>query len=165
MRRLAVMSIAAATACAVLSTASTATAAQRPAVSTAVAPRAAAPVDQQLVNQLVRDITAARGTLAAGESTTVYDNGDATLTLSKQADGSLVLAGGGSLVTAQSGGFCHSAAMAAVYGIGAAAFGAAAALGGITVIGIAISAEAASALSTALTIGSGVSVLVSQYIC
>ncbi|MFE5540772.1 hypothetical protein ACFQ78_34255 [Streptomyces sp. NPDC056519] len=159
------MGIAAATACAVLSTATTATAAPRPAVSMAVAPRAAALVDQQLVNQLVRDVTTARATLAAGESTTVYDNGDATVTLRKQADGSLVLAGGGSLAAAAAGGFCHSAAMMAVYGLGAAVLGAAAAAGGITIVGIAVSAEAASALSSALAIGSGVSGLVSMYIC
>ncbi|MFE5774222.1 hypothetical protein ACFQ7O_38345, partial [Streptomyces sp. NPDC056485] len=115
MRNLTLMGIAAATACAVLSTATTATAAPRPAVSTAVAQPAAAPVDQQLVNQVARDIMAARGTLAAGESVTVYDNGDATLTLLKQTAGSLVLASGGSLAAAAAGGFCHSAAMAAVY--------------------------------------------------
>lgn len=165
MRNLTLMGIAAATACAVLSTATTATAAPRPAVSATVAQPAAAPVDQQLVNQLARDIMAARGTLAAGESVTVYDNGDATLTLLKQTDGSLVLASGGSLAAAAAGGFCHSAAMAAVYTIGAAAFGAAALVGGITVVGIAISAEAAGALSSALAAGASVSGLVSLYIC
>ena len=61
--------------------------------------------------------------------------------------------------------FCHAAAMAAVYTIGAAAFLAASLVGGIVVFGVAISAEAAGAMSAALALGAGVSALVSLYIC
>jgi len=51
---------------------------------------------------------------------------------------------------------CHS---------GAAAFAAAALLGGIVVFGVAISAAAAEAFSMSLAAGAGVSALVAVYIC
>ncbi|MEV7603205.1 hypothetical protein AB0O91_38130 [Kitasatospora sp. NPDC089797] len=118
--------------------------------------------DQLVVDQIIAGIDAAKARgLAPGGSEVVYQAGGVTLLLDN-VDGTYVLrvdAG------AQTRGFCHWSAMAAVYTIGAAAFAAAAAVGGITVVGIAISAEAANALSIALATGGGVSGLVSEFIC
>ncbi|AUG76573.1 hypothetical protein CFP65_1691 [Kitasatospora sp. MMS16-BH015] len=137
--------------------------------SAAVAPplgtHAAAPVSaaqQALTDRILADIDAARRHgLAPGRSLPVYTAGGLTLELA-EVEGAVLL-------RAETGpeqrGFCHMAAMTAVYTIGAAVFGAAALAGGITVVGIAISAEAAGALSSALAVGSGVSGLVSLYIC
>ncbi|MFC5723478.1 hypothetical protein ACFP1Z_25260 [Streptomyces gamaensis] len=173
-KRLSMAGVAVVTAGAIMTvTASTASAApvQSPTVAQAAAAVAAetgTPVDTAVVQKIVDNINAARGSLSEGQSKFVYDNGEYALSLGK--------AGGKTTLRAvvsptskggmnQPRGFCHTAAMAAVYGIGAAAFAAAAAVGGIEVIGIAISADAAQALSVALSAGSGVSALVSQYIC
>lgn len=62
-------------------------------------------------------------------------------------------------------GFCHAAAMAAVYALGSVGLAALAASGGGMVLGVFITAEAANAMSLALAGGSAVSGLVSLYIC
>lgn len=132
----------------------------------AVSAQLGTPVDEALVQQIVDGIKAARASLAAGESKVVYNNGAYGVSLAKDGAGKETLRVVQTSKDNQApAGFCHSAAMAAVYGIGAAAFAAAAATGGIEVLGIMISANAARAMSTALSAGSGVSALVSQYIC
>ncbi|WP_414168965.1 hypothetical protein ACMATS_23625 [Streptoverticillium reticulum] len=171
-KRLSMGGVAVVTAGAILTVAAS-TASAAPANSSRTARAAAVvsaqlgtPVDEALVKQLVDGINSARASLAEGQSKVIYDNGQYALSLSKEAAGKTTLR---AFQTGHTGnqprGFCHMSAMAAVYGIGAAAFAAAAAVGGIEVLGIAISADAAGALSTALSAGSGVSALVSQYIC
>ncbi|MER7673220.1 hypothetical protein ABTY61_32825 [Kitasatospora sp. NPDC096128] len=171
LKRLSMAGVAAVTAGAVLTTVAP-TASAAPAVpapyrgAAAVAsPQPGAVLDQGLVDRLVADIRAAKGSLATGESAVVHSDGTSVLTLTREVDGSFVLAGTTAGAAPGVRGFCHWSAMAAVYTIGAAAFAAAAALGGITVVGIAISAEAANALSIALATGGGVSGLVSEFVC
>ena len=133
----------------------------RPVVALAVASQ----VDQAIVTTIVDNVRAAqlRG-FSAGQSEVVYQAGSSTLSLAKSASGEYVLTGD-SKVVEPAFGFCHAAAMAAVYSIGAAAFLAASLIGGIVVFGVAISASAAGALSAALAAGAGVSALVAVYIC
>ncbi|MEU5424016.1 hypothetical protein AB0H73_00170 [Streptomyces olivoreticuli] len=172
MKRLSIGGVALVTAGAIL-TATTSTASAAPANSPRSAQAAAAvsaqlgtPVDEALVQQIFDGIKSARASLAAGDSKAVYSNGDYAVMLIKDTAGKETLSVTQNTKGSQAPmGFCHAAAMAAVYGIGAAAFAAAALAGGIEVMGIAISANAARAMSTALSAGSGVSALVSQYIC
>ncbi|MCC3769851.1 hypothetical protein [Streptomyces sp. UNOC14_S4] len=124
------------------------------------------PIDEALVKQILDGINSARASLANGQSKIVYDNGQYALSLFKDANGKTTLRAFQSGSTGnQPRGFCHMAAMTAVYSIGAAAFAAAAAAGGIEVLGIAISADAARAMSVAFSSGSALNALVSQYVC
>ncbi|GAB7188669.1 hypothetical protein ATKI12_8500 [Kitasatospora sp. Ki12] len=128
----------------------------------AVAVAQADPARQAVTEQILAAVDAARQDgLRPGQSVPVYTADAVTVELA-DVDGTLVLRAD---TGPQQHGFCHTAAMTAVYTIGAPVFGAAALAGGITVVGIAISAEAAGALSSALAVGSGVSGLVSLHIC
>lgn len=118
-------------------------------------------------DQIVRDVTEAKSHLEVGESEVVHHTEGARLVLTQPSAGNYTL----EAQTTDDGngmapmGICHSAAMTAVYTIGAAAFAGAAFLGGITVLGVAITAEAAGAMGIAMSAGAGVSGLVSLYIC
>ncbi|MFF4739303.1 hypothetical protein ACFY2W_25970 [Streptomyces sp. NPDC001262] len=167
-KRLSMGTVAMVTAGAIL-TAAASTASAAPAESARIAQAAATvsaqletPVDEALVKQILDGINSARASLADGQSKVVYDNGKYALALSKDANGKTTLR---AVQTGSTGnqphGFCHTAAMTAVYSIGAAAFAAAAAAGGIEVLGIAISADAARAMSVAFSSGSALNSLVS----
>ena len=113
----------------------------------------------------------AKSTLEVGESTVIQsDDGDVRLTMT---EGGLAAAPVGAplLVRGSSGsdfstqGFCHAAAMSAVYAIGSVVLAAVALSGGIVIMGVFIGPYAASAMSIALAGGSGFSALVSVYIC
>lgn len=125
--------------------------------------------DSDEVEALAAKMLRAQGQLAVGESIVVdHAHGSIQLTMTKTGlaispVGTVIGGVGGSSFGTQ--GWCHSAAMAAVYTIGAAAFAAAALVGGITVFGVFIPAYAASAMSIALSAGAGLSALVSLYIC
>ncbi|GAA3023802.1 hypothetical protein GCM10020229_38910 [Kitasatospora albolonga] len=157
------VTVAATIACSMLlaaaGTASAATAPHRDPETIAVAQ--ADPTQRAVTQQILAAVEAARDRLEPGRSTLVHASAGVTVYLDN-VDGTLVLRGD---TGPEPRGFCHVAAMSAVSAIGAAVFGAAALAGGITVVGIAISAEAAGALSSALAVGSGVSALVSTYIC
>lgn len=117
-----------------------------------------------LRNRIVRNIKSQKSTLGVCRSAVVYAKSGSQLILTQRSAGKFQIQVDQAASLAQRG-VCHAAAMAAVYAIGAAAFAAAALVGGITVVGIAISAQAAQAVSSSLAAGSGVSALVAAYIC
>ncbi|MFI5803663.1 hypothetical protein [Streptomyces sp. NPDC051561] len=176
LRRSVLVSLAALTATAVLATVAPSASARpasapplsAPAAGAALSRPAAQPADNdpELTARILDGINRARQTVRPGGEAVVYRSHGADLVYTKPARGQ----GQGQLVVRthqdkRGMAFCHAAAMAAVYAIGSAALAAAALAGGITIVGIAISAQAAGALSTALAVGSGVSALVSQYVC
>jgi len=62
-------------------------------------------------------------------------------------------------------GFCHAAAMAAVFAIGSAGLAFLAASGGAVIAGVWLGAEGLGQLSAAMAAGSGLEALVAVYIC
>lgn len=127
---------------------------------------------EEIAAELSRNIEAvsAQG-LAVGRSAVVLRTDRATLTLTRSFSGEYVLSAAPARTLSSASGvrvdaFCHAAAMAAVYTIGAAVFAGVALIpGGMVVAGVAISSSAAGAIAAALTAGAGVSALVSLYIC
>lgn len=121
------------------------------------------------MERLAAQITRAQSTLKVGQSR-VLRAGDTNVRLT-MTQGGLALAplgvpsnaNGGSDFSTQ--GFCHYSAMAAVYAIGSVVLAAVALTGGIVIMGFFIPAYAASAMSIALAGGSGLSWLVSEYMC
>ena len=127
---------------------------------------AGAGVDEAIVAEIVANVRSEQAAgFERGERATVYQEGAVALDLVRTQTGAYQLEVGSDSLPLQANSFCHAAAMAAVYTIGAAAFAAAALLGGIVVFGVAISASAAGAFSAALAAGAGVSALVAVYIC
>ena len=126
--------------------------------------------DQDEVEALAAEIRRAHSTLRVGQSRILrVDGGNVRLTMT---EAGLALAPLGPPAHASNGsggvtamGFCHSAAMAAVYAIGSAVLAAVALSGGIVIMGVFVNPYAASAMSIALAGGSGLSALVSTYIC
>lgn len=125
--------------------------------------KSTASVDNALRDEMVKSITSAKSSLKVGGSATVYQADGVKLVLTQPSEGRFVLQGNPGVMHPD--GFCHAAAMAAVYTIGAAVFAAAALVGGIEVFGVFLAADAAGAMSVALTAGAGLSALVAVYIC
>lgn len=131
--------------------------------------------DQLIIDTVTQNVRAVEAEgLSAGGSAVVCSSGAVTLTLTADEAGTYVLVSSMSSgrptlgtsrgVTPQFG-FCHAAAMAAVYTIGAALLAAAAISGGLTIAGVFLAPAALNALSVAMAAGAGVSALVAVYIC
>ena len=129
--------------------------------------------DKARVDTITQNVSAveAKG-LTVGENAVVYTQRTVTLSRTMPTPGAYMLVSSvrtGTLPTSTFArpqfSFCHAAAMAAVYTIGAAVIAAAALTGGLTIAGVFLAPAALNALSIALAAGAGVSALVAVYIC